>query len=78
MVINGDIFTDYPFANLAIAAEADAHLVLVPNPPQHPRGDFGLEYGRGAAGRRGADSRSPASRVYRAALFAGFVDGVRR
>jgi MurNAc alpha-1-phosphate uridylyltransferase len=22
-----------------------AHLVVVPNPPQHPRGDFGLEQG---------------------------------
>ena len=51
LVVNGDVLTDYPFADLALgderslAGSRDAHLVLVPNPPQHPRGDFGLEGG---------------------------------
>jgi len=51
-VINGDIWCDYDFAGLlplaaAIAARGDqAHLVLVDNPPQHPKGDFGLQDGR--------------------------------
>ena len=45
LVVNGDVFTDYPFAQAALAADRDAHLVLVPNPPQHPAGDFGLEGG---------------------------------
>jgi MurNAc alpha-1-phosphate uridylyltransferase len=45
LVVNGDVFTDYPFERLQLAAAHDAHLVLVPNPPQHPRGDFGLEGG---------------------------------
>jgi len=44
LVINGDVWTDYPLGqlNAARVRESDAHLVLVPNPPQHPRGDFAL------------------------------------
>jgi MurNAc alpha-1-phosphate uridylyltransferase len=42
MVINGDIWTDYPFSILKLPSDAAAHLVLVPNPVFHPRGDFGL------------------------------------
>src|ERR1700722_6196508 len=44
-VVNGDVYTDFPFDSLKIAAERDAHLVLVPNPPQHAEGDFGLDRG---------------------------------
>ncbi len=42
LVVNGDIYTDYPFAALPAAIPGLAHLVLVDNPPQHPDGDFGL------------------------------------
>jgi MurNAc alpha-1-phosphate uridylyltransferase len=45
LVVNGDIFTDYPLGRAALAPHHDAHLVLVPNPPQHMRGDFGLQQG---------------------------------
>jgi len=45
LVVNGDVFSDYPFARAGLAPGRDAHLVLVPNPPQHPHGDFGLERG---------------------------------
>ena len=45
LVVNGDIFTDYPFARLPRQIPALAHLVLVDNPPQHPRGDFALHGG---------------------------------
>lgn len=43
-VVNADVWTDYPFARLrtALAPGRLAHLVLVPNPEQHPRGDFVL------------------------------------
>lgn len=45
IVVNGDIFTDYPFAQLKISAAklssaVQAHLVLVNNPQHHPQGDF--------------------------------------
>jgi N-acetyl-alpha-D-muramate 1-phosphate uridylyltransferase len=46
LVVNGDIWTDYRFAALALAPEALAHLVLVSNPEHHPQGDFGLQQGR--------------------------------
>jgi MurNAc alpha-1-phosphate uridylyltransferase len=42
LIVNGDVYTDYDFGSLRIAAQAFAHLVLVPNPPQAPHGDFSL------------------------------------
>ena len=46
-VINADIYSDYDYAPLARLnlGDALAHLVLVDNPGQHPRGDFALEAG---------------------------------
>jgi MurNAc alpha-1-phosphate uridylyltransferase len=44
MVVNADIWTDFPFATLRTALPEGglAHLVLVANPAHHPRGDFVL------------------------------------
>lgn len=42
IVVNGDIWTDFNFQNLRLPSGKLAHLILVPNPPQHPGGDFGL------------------------------------
>lgn len=68
VVVNGDIYTDYPFARLPSKPSALAHLVLVDNPAHHQAGDFGLENGR-------LVDRAPRLTfagigVYRAALFA--------
>lgn len=46
MVVNGDIWTDFPFGRLPPRLAGLAHLVLVGNPPQHPAGDFSLHQGR--------------------------------
>lgn len=46
LVVNADIWTDYPFARLARRADGLAHLVLVDNPAHHPGGDFVLTGGR--------------------------------
>lgn len=46
LVVNGDIFTDYPFADLRRPLSGLAHLVLTDNPPHHPCGDFCLHEGR--------------------------------
>ena len=49
LVINGDVLTDIDFqaaARIAAALPQSgklAHLWLVPNPPHHPNGDFGLD-----------------------------------
>lgn len=45
VVVNADIWTDYPLERLRLAP-ALAHLVLVPNPPHHPDGDFDLDGSR--------------------------------
>lgn len=74
-VVNGDIYTDFPLETLEAARDRDAHLVLVPNPPQHPRGDFGLEQGLAM------DTAQPrytfaGIAVYRPEFFAGYTEGV--
>jgi MurNAc alpha-1-phosphate uridylyltransferase len=74
-VVNGDIYTNFPFQTLRLAADRDAHLVLVPNPPQHPRGDFGLEQGLALSGAASQYTFSGIA-VYRSAFFAGCTDGV--
>jgi N-acetyl-alpha-D-muramate 1-phosphate uridylyltransferase len=43
LVVSSDIWTDIDFSRIRIGGEAQAHLVLIPNPPHHPRGDFGLD-----------------------------------
>lgn len=45
VVVNGDIWTDYPFENLRLPQGSKAHLVLVRNPPHNPDGDFSLSEG---------------------------------
>ncbi|MBS0312485.1 MAG: nucleotidyltransferase family protein [Proteobacteria bacterium] len=85
-VVNGDIYCEFDFSRLAeplarLAAGHDqAHLVLVDNPPHHPRGDFVLD------GSRLHDADSPLTPhplrltfsgigVYHCALFAHTVAG---
>lgn len=47
LLVNSDVYCDYEFSSLKrIRLGAGlAHIVLVPNPPQHPQGDFTLESG---------------------------------
>lgn len=51
LLVNGDVYTDYAWPAL-VARAGDwpdarrAHLVLVPNPAHHPRGDFTLADGQ--------------------------------
>ena len=75
----GDVFVpefrfDEALRERFMAGDALAHLWLVPNPPQHPRGDFGID-ANGLA--TVFDSKDPAPRftystigLYRTALFA--------
>lgn len=42
IAVNGDIWTDYDFAQLPRLPQGDAHLVLVDNPAHNPDGDFSL------------------------------------
>lgn len=42
LVVNADIVSDFPLAQLRDKKIDLAHLVLVDNPPHHPQGDFSL------------------------------------
>lgn len=74
LAVNGDIWTDHPMLIAPLAADADAHLVLVPNPPQHARGDFTLEGGRVAEGKTDRYTYSGIG-LYRREFFAGCTPG---
>ncbi len=70
VVINGDIWTDYPFVRLRRDLSGLAHLILVDNPPHHPDGDFCLQGARVVA--EGAPKLTFSGiGVYRHALFRG-------
>ena len=77
VVVNGDIACDYDFARLpALTGALRAHLVLVPNPPHHPRGDFALRHGQVSAVGEPRLTFSGIG-VYDPALFAGIVRGAK-
>jgi N-acetyl-alpha-D-muramate 1-phosphate uridylyltransferase len=72
-VVNGDIYTDFPLESLRLAADCDAHIVLVPN-PSYLQGDFGLEQGKALASATQRFTFGCVA-VYRPAFFAGCIDG---
>ena len=76
VVVNGDVFTDFSFADLSLGANCDAHLVLVPNPPHHPQGDFGVERGLASAAVVPRYTFAGIA-MYRPGFFAGCPDGPR-
>lgn len=50
LAVSGDVYTDFDYAALRARAqdlhaqtEPGLHLIMVPNPPYHPRGDFVLD-----------------------------------
>lgn len=82
IAVNADVYSDYDFAALVLAAQRLratgplAHLVLVDNPPQHPRGDFALENDR--VQRDGAAKFTFSGMgAYHPALFADVTRGAR-
>jgi MurNAc alpha-1-phosphate uridylyltransferase len=80
LVVNGDIWIDYPFerlAGLALRAEETAHLVMVGNPPQHPAGDFELDKDGWVRERTnsGVGWTYAGVGIYTSAFFAGVAAG---
>jgi len=45
LVVNGDIWCDYPFANIRLEKQILAHLILVANPAHNLEGDFSITEG---------------------------------
>ncbi len=85
LVLNGDVWTDYPYAKLRGSLRPDdlARLVLVPNPAHNAGGDFVLRAGRIVERRDGGGQEEEGERltfsgvgVYRPELFSGCSDGI--
>jgi len=74
LVVNADIWTDYPFAGLPADLTGLAHLVMVDNPEHHADGDFSLSGGR-LAQRGPAMLTFSGIGIYRPELFAGCSPG---
>ena len=79
ILVNGDVWSDYPFVQLLTFKPKAAHLVLVTNPPHHPQGDFALLGSLGECGQVAAqgDKKFTYSgiSVINPALFAGLKVG---
>lgn len=78
LVINGDIATDFAFAELRTEPAGLAHLILVPNPPHKPSGDFWLEGRHACVTGEGPGYTFSGIGVYRPALFAGVPNAPTR
>jgi MurNAc alpha-1-phosphate uridylyltransferase len=78
LVLNGDVWTTYPYAALRERwlARDLAHLVLVPNPAHNERGDFVLRDGRMREGEEGDRYTFSGIGVYHPSLFDGCRDGI--
>ncbi|MBD9483784.1 nucleotidyltransferase family protein [Pseudomonas sp. PDM14] len=76
LVVNGDIWTDYSFAQLDRPLSGLAHLVLTDNPEHHAKGDFRLQNGQLNDDLSGGDSLTYCGiAVLSPGLFAGCSDG---
>lgn len=79
IAVSADIWSDYDYAQLAArglpAGDAWAHLVMVPNPDFHARGDFFLDGARLSDDGAGERLTFANIGVYCAALLAGQAEG---
>jgi MurNAc alpha-1-phosphate uridylyltransferase len=84
VAVSGDIYCDYDYAalrthaaRLAALAEPGMHLVMVENPPFHPRGDFALD---GTTLSLDGEPRYTFGNIgiYDTRMFAGLPRGTRR
>jgi MurNAc alpha-1-phosphate uridylyltransferase len=75
-VVNGDVFTHYPFEQLRRHDLKNdlAHLVMIPNPTHHPEGDFQLSETRIVEAQTSRTTFSGLS-VMSPRLFAGLAPG---
>ena len=83
LVVNADIWTDFPFASLmergawSTLAPRGAHLVLVDNPPHHRSGDFSLD-GERVIERAEATLTFAGLGLYHPGFFAAYGVGKRQ
>ena len=76
LVVNGDIYCDWPIQQIRLNESDLAHLILVNNPPQHPTGDFTLQSNRVSDKTPNVTALTFAGiGVYRPSLFKDLVTG---
>lgn len=76
LVVNGDIFCDFPFQTLINQSVDLAHLVLVNNPTHHSNGDFALTE-QGYASQNGTPKYTYSGiGLYHPDLFATLTPGI--
>ncbi len=75
LIVNGDVYTDFPFHTLLDVGDKLPHLVMIPNPEHHPNGDFALE-ADGVLKNEGAECFTYSGiGVYQARFFAHVAPG---
>jgi MurNAc alpha-1-phosphate uridylyltransferase len=74
IVLSCDVITDYPLERLPQSPKGLAHLVLVPNPPYHQKGDFCLADEQIYCGKESTLTFSNIG-IYRPELFASSQPG---
>ena len=74
IVVNGDVMCDIDYHSLPTQPQGLAHLILVPNPEHHPKGDFSL-YERLMRSEGQPKWTFSGIGVYRPQLFAGCTSG---
>lgn len=75
LIVNGDIWTDYPYEQLSSSTLTDnklCHLVLVSNPEHNPQGDFALCAGLATQDGNNKSTYSGIA-IYHPDLFAGLA-----
>jgi MurNAc alpha-1-phosphate uridylyltransferase len=76
IVVNGDVWTDYPFERLLNRQVAKAHLVLVDNPEHNSKGDFVLSTGQVGLKNSEAGLTFSGVSILHPSLFDGFNEQV--
>jgi len=74
LLINGDVWCDYPLRELPDSPQGLVHLLLVDNPQHNPQGDFSL-HGDMVVADAGARLTYSGIGIYRPELFAGCAPG---
>jgi len=78
LVVNGDIANNYDFSQLYNKKIALAHLILIPNPPHHPKGDFYLS-ATGYVSEHGKQSLTYSGiGLFHPKLFKGLEPGINK
>ena len=86
LAVNADVYCEYDYGRLPAALQRleahgtdwQAYLVLVPNPPHHPHGDFSLAPDGTVRDGQGERLTFAGIGAYRPSFFAGVAPGSRR